>query len=81
MRRKINILLILRADRLTFIKFWVEYSYVAHPTMRGDTGDTISIRRGSLTGISMKHINNNKSSKYAELIRADDAMPQILWNQ
>ena len=56
--------LILRADILTIIKWWVDASYAAHPYMRGHWGVTMSFGRGSVMGIAKKHkINVNSSTK------------------
>ena len=74
MWRTINLPIILRLDRLGA-------SYAAHPDMRGHTGDTISLGMGSVTVIVEKHRINSKSSTEAELIGADDAMPQMLWTK
>ena len=81
MRRKINILLILRVDSLTVIKWWVGASYAAHPYMRGNTWAIVSLGISSVTGITKKHINNAKSSTEAELIGAYNAMTRMLWTQ
>ena len=75
MRRTINLPLILRADSLIVIKWWVDASYVAHPYMRDHTGATMLLRRGPVTGIPKKHKINAKRSTEAELIEANDAMP------
>ena len=80
-RRTNKLPLILRADSLTVIKLLIEASYAAHPDMRGHTGDTISLGMGSVTVIVEKHRINSKSSTEAELIGADDAMPQMLWTK
>ena len=78
MRQKINILLILRIDSLPFIKLWVGASYASHPDMRGKTEATMSLGRGSVTGIVKKQkIDANISTK-AELIGTKNAMPQML---
>ena len=37
--------------------------------------------RGSIISISKKQKLNTKSSTEAELIRADDAMPHMLWTR
>ena len=37
--------------------------------------------RGSIISISKKQKMNTKSSTEAELIRADDTMPQMLWTR
>ena len=44
-RRTINMPLILRADSLTIIKWWVEASYAAHPDIIGHTGVTMTFGR------------------------------------
>ena len=80
-RRTINLPLILRAYSLTVIKWWVDASYLAHPDMRGQAGTTMSLRRGSVIGITKKHRINAKSSTEAELIGADDTIPQMLWTR
>ena len=58
--RTINIPLILSTYRLTVIKWWVDASYVAHTGMRGPTGATMSLGRGSVTGIAKKQKINAK---------------------
>ena len=79
-RRTINVPLILREDILPVIKWWVDASYVSHTYMRGHTGATMLLTRGSVTGIANKHRINSKISTEAELIEAGDAMTQMLWN-
>ena len=54
-QRTINLPLILREDILTVIKWWVDASYASHPDIRGHSGATILLRRGSVTGIAKKH--------------------------
>ena len=76
---EINLTLILRSYSLPVIKWWVDASYMAHPDMRGHTGDTTPLGRFSITGISKKHRINAKISTEAELIRYNKVMPQILW--
>ena len=64
-RRTINLSLILRVYILTVIKWWFDASYAAHPDMRGHTGATMSLGRGSVTGIAKKHTITAKSSMEA----------------
>ena len=73
--------LILRADSLTIIKWWVDESYAEHPDMKGNTGDTMSLGIGSGIGLAKKHKINAKISTEAELIGADNALPQMLWTR
>ena len=44
-------------------------------------GDTVSFGRGSVTGIEKKQNINAKISTEAELIGADNSMPQMLWTR
>jgi hypothetical protein len=73
--------LILRADSLSIIKWWVAASYAAHGDCRGHTGATMSLDRGSTIGMSKKQKLNTKSSTECELVGVDDALPQMLWTR
>ena len=44
--------LILRADSLNIVKWWVDASFAVHGDCRGHTGATMSLGKGSVTGIS-----------------------------
>jgi hypothetical protein len=73
--------LILKADSLSIIKWWVDASYATHGDCRGHTGATMSLGRGSVIGISRKQKLNTKSSTECELVGVDDASPQMLWTR
>ena len=78
LKRTIKLPLILRADGVNLIKWWVDASYAAHDNMRGHTGGTMSMVKdgcGSIISISNKKKLNTKISTEAELIGEDDAMP------
>ena len=62
-RRTINLLLKMRSDSLTVIKWWFDSSYTAHPDMIVPTGATISFGRRSVTEIKNKHKINTKISR------------------
>ena len=72
---------ILSADNLNIIKWWVDASYAAHGDMHGHTGGDHVIG----TRVGTQHVKkeklNTKSSTEAELIRAYDALPQMLWKK
>ena len=73
--------LILRADWVNVMKWWVDASYAAHDDMRGHTGGNMSMGkdvRGSIISILKKQKLNTKSSTEEELIGADYAMPHML---
>ena len=81
LKRTIKLPLILRADGVNVLKWWVDASYAAHDDMRGHTRGTMPMGkdgRGSIISISKRKKLNTKSSTEAELIGADAAMPQML---
>ena len=78
MKCTIRLPLILSADNLNIVKLWVDSFYAAHDDMRRHTGETISLGHGSLFSMSIKQKINMKSSTEAEIIEADEALPQIL---
>ena len=84
LKQTIKLPLVLRANGVNVLKWWVDASYAAHDDMRGHTGGTMSMGkdgRGSIISISKKQKLNTKSLTEAELIGADDAMPQMLWTR
>ena len=81
LKRTIKLPLILRADGVNLLKWWVDASYAAHDNMRVHMGVTTSMGkygRGSIISISKKQNINTKSSTETELIGADDTMPQMI---
>eukprot|EP00957_Ditylum_brightwellii_P101279 7717577-Ditylum_brightwellii.AAC.1 len=64
----LNLITMFSADRLNVAKWWVDGSYVTHPNMRGHTGVTISLGKGSVFSSSTKQKINTKSSTETELI-------------
>ena len=84
LKRTIKLPLILQADSLNVLKWWVETSYAAHDNMRGHTGGTMSMGkdgRGSIISILKNQKLNTKSLTEAEIIEADNVMPQMLWTR
>jgi hypothetical protein len=73
--------LILRADRLNIIKWWVDASFATHDDCRGHTGATMSLGKGSIIGMLKKQKSNTRSSTECELVGVDDAMPQVMWTR
>ena len=69
------------ADNLNVIKWWVDASYAAHDDMHRHTGANMSLGCGLVLSMSKKQKLNMKSSTEAELIGADDALPQMLWTK
>ena len=73
--------LTLKADDLRVIKWWVDASYAVHPDMRSHTGVTMTLGKGGVFSTSTRQKLNTKSSIEAELVGADNLMPQVLWMQ
>ena len=80
----IKLPLILQSDGVNMLKWWVDTSYAAHEDKQGHTRGNMSMvkdGRGSLISISKKQNLNIKCSTEAELIGADNTMPQMLWTR
>jgi hypothetical protein len=73
--------LILKADSLNIVKWWVYTSYATHGDCKGHTGATMSMGTGSITGISKKQKINTRSSTESELVGVHDVAPQMLWTR
>ena len=77
----LDLVLTLKVEDMTVIKWWVDASYVVHETMRSHTGATMTLGSGSLYSKSAKQKLNTKSSTEAELVAASDMSGQILWTK
>jgi len=73
--------LTLSADDTNIIKWWADGSFAVHPNMRSHTGGTMTLGKGSIYSTSTKQKLNTKSSTEAELVAANDVLPQLLWTQ
>ena len=73
--------LILRADNLNVLKWWVDASFATHPDMKGHTGATMSMGRGSTISMSKKQKLNVRSSTEGEIVGVDDAAGQMMWSK
>jgi hypothetical protein len=73
--------LILKADSLNIIKWWVDASYTTHGDCRRHTGANVPLGRWSVIGMSKKQKLSTKSSTECELVGVDDASPQMLWTR
>jgi hypothetical protein len=67
--------LILKADSLNIVKWWVDASYATRGDCKGNTGTNMSMGTGSITGISKKQKINTRSSKESELVGVHDVAP------
>jgi hypothetical protein len=59
----------------------VDASFATHDNMRSHTGSFITLGGGPVNASSRKQSMVARSSTEAELIRASDALPQILWTR
>jgi hypothetical protein len=60
--------LILKAYIFSIVTWWVDASYTTHGDCKGHMGGTMSMRKGSIMGISKKQNINARSSTESELI-------------
>jgi hypothetical protein len=71
--------LIIRADGLNIVNWWVDgASFTTHKDCRGHTCARMSLGRGLVIGISKKLKINTRSSAEAELVGVDIIAPQRL---
>jgi hypothetical protein len=71
--------LTLSATSLHNVRWWVDAAHAVHRDMKSHAGGAISLGRGVIYGTSKGQELNTKSSTQAELVGADDVMPQMLW--
>jgi hypothetical protein len=73
--------LILSADDLHVIKWYVDAAFAVHPDFKSHTGAVMSYGGGSAQSISRKQKLNTRSSTEAELVGTDDVSIMILWTK
>ena len=61
------------------MSWWMDASYGVHPDMKGHTGLTMSLGKGSVLSKSTKQKLNTTSSTEAELVGTFDGMLELLW--
>ena len=64
--------LILTADDLYMVKWWVYESYAIHDDCKGHTGAIITIGKGAVTRFSINQKIQGKSSTEDEIIGVDN---------
>ncbi|KAG7345085.1 reverse transcriptase RNA-dependent DNA polymerase [Nitzschia inconspicua] len=60
--------LVLEANCIRNIRWWVDASYAVHPDMRSHTGATMTLGKGSVYSMSTRQKLNTRSSTEAELV-------------
>lgn len=76
-----RLVLTLEADRLDVVKWWVDSSFAVHKDMRSHTGGAMSLGKGAVYATSTWQKLNTRSSTEAELVGANDVLPQVLWTR
>ena len=79
LRGTINDKRIIGADSLRELRVWVDASHAIHGNMRGHTGGTMSMGRGTIHNKSSKQKLNTKSTTESELVGVSEYLPYNLW--
>jgi len=77
----INDELILSADRLDIICWFVDTAFAVHPDFKSHTAGAMTLGRGAILNGSRKQKLNTCSSTKAELVGPDDLSPVIFWTK
>jgi hypothetical protein len=80
-RETINLKLILSSDKTAVLKWWTDASFATRADMKSQTGVAMSMGNGAIYSLSKKQKLNTKSSTEAELVGADDILPQMIWTR
>ena len=73
--------LILSADDLHVIKWYVDCAFAVHPDFKSHTGGNMTYGQGTPMSMSRKQKLNTRSSTEAELVGPDDLSTLILWTR
>ena len=79
LKGSINLPLVLHADSIPLLKWWVNGLHATHPNCHGHSGGCLSLGKGMpITGSTKQKINTCSLTE-SELIAMDNFMPMILW--
>jgi hypothetical protein len=73
--------LILSANGVGILKWWMDALFTVHPKMRGHSGGGLSLGRVFPIASSKKKELKTWSSTDTEIVDADDFMPAICWTR
>ena len=76
-----DMVLTLRANDNGTVQWWIDASYAVHADMKGHTGPTLSLGKGTIYSGSWKQKLVAWSSTESELIGVHDVLPQVLWTK
>jgi hypothetical protein len=71
--------LVLGAQDLSVVRWYVDASFAVHPDFKSRTGAVMTFGHGAVQTICRKQKLNTRSSTEAKLVGADDAVTMILW--
>ena len=66
---------------MNVVQWWVHASYGIHPDLKGQTGATISIKKGCVTSALKKKKIKMTISTINEVVGVQEASPQVLWTK
>lgn len=61
--------------------WYPDAAFAVHPDMKSHTGGILTLGKGAVNTFSAKQKLNTRSSTEAELVGADDIMPQAIWTK
>ena len=73
--------LVLGADDLGVVRWYVDASFAVHPDFKSHTGTVMTFGHVAVQTICRKQKLNTRSSTEAELVGADDAATMVLWTR
>ena len=76
-----DLILMLRASDEGIVRWWIDASYAVHEDMKGHTGATLSLGKGTIYSGSWKQRLVSRSSTESEVIGVYDVLPQVLWKK
>ena len=79
LKGSINDKRVIGADSLRDLHVWIDASHAIHANMRGHTGGTMSMGRGTLHCKSSKQRLNTKSITKSELVGVSEYLPYDIW--
>ena len=77
----IDLALTLRADDITRALWYANIAFAVHFDMKSHTGGVLTMGKGAIQTMSSKQKLTTKSTTEAELVGADDILPQLLWTK
>lgn len=71
----------LEADNLEVMDWHVDASFAVHPDMKGHTGGTMTLGKGSIIAICRKQQFNTRSSTEAKIVGVDKCIGKMEWTK